>query len=262
MIANVALSVVLILMCASVMSLTAYAFFTHNVTSPVNVMQSASYDIELKAAEATELDGVWTFTNDTDAEKLFAFSLSKTAGSTAKVGYCEIVVSTDYASEAPDLMHHYYTAPIGKFLENGAEIEVNTRYYNIKVDAGKTAQVRIIAQWGSSANPPCESYINPPYLPPQTLSEEPQAEEPLEEEAQQEQEQAPAEEEEILEDEEQPSEEQPSEEQSSEEQPSAEEELPAEEEPPAEQEQPSAEQAPAEELPAEEEQTATETIQE
>lgn len=174
---KIGFSVVMILFCVAVMSLSAFAFFTHNMTTQVNSIQAASYDLEIASDDGLVAGGNGAYLLDNSAgteEKIYLFTLQKSAESTASVGYCKIMVATDMVNNAKaDGLYHYYSQPIGTYLENGAEVTVEKRTIYIRVAPLRKAEVTFSSQWGSTAEEPLEDkqYAWPGFSP-QTAEEE------------------------------------------------------------------------------------------
>ncbi len=174
---KIGFSVVMILFCVAVMSLSAFAFFTHNMTTQVNSIQAASYNLEIASDDGLVAgeNGAYLLDNSAGTEeKIYIFTLQKSAESTASVGYCKIMVATDMVNNAKaDGLYHYYSQPIGTYLENGAEVTVEKRAIYIRVAPLRKAEVTFSSQWGSTAEEPLEDkqYAWPGFSP-QTAEEE------------------------------------------------------------------------------------------
>ena len=176
LVARVAVSVALILLCMAIMNFTAYAYFSCNVSSGINTIQSARYDLditppaELASAVDNGLDendwtDVYVLDNSGNTEKTFSFTLTKSKDATAKVGYCKIEIKTDVndASNKDDVQR-FYTKPIGTYVENNTSVTVDSRNVEIVVAANKTATVTFVAEWGTCGEAPIEGEkIEPKY---------------------------------------------------------------------------------------------------
>ena len=169
LVARVAVSVALILLCMAIMNFTAYAYFSCNVSSGLNTIQSAKYDLDI--TPPTELASVadnnvnkndWTEiyvldNSGSTEEKNFSFTLAKSENTTAKVGYCKIEIKTDVndANNAGDVQR-FYTKPIGTYVENDIPVTNDSRTVTIAVAPNKTATVTFVAEWGTCGETPIE----------------------------------------------------------------------------------------------------------
>ena len=177
LVARVAVSVALILLCMAIMNFTAYAYFSCNVSSGLNTIQSAKYDLDI--TPPTELASVadnnvnkndWTEiyvldNSGSTEEKNFSFTLAKSENTTAKVGYCKIEIKTDVndANNAGDVQR-FYTKPIGTYVENDIPVTNDSRTVTIAVAPNKTATVTFVAEWGTCGETPIEGEtIEPTY---------------------------------------------------------------------------------------------------
>lgn len=152
--ARIAVYITIILVCMAAMSFTAYAYFSASVSSGVNNIQAASYDLDI-----VSLDGLvgennfYTLDNsDGSNSKEYKFTLTKSAASTASVGYGKIEIKTDINTDQTSQL--FYTEPIGKFQVNGEPVTDNDRTVTITVPAGKSARVWFISEWGTCAKEP------------------------------------------------------------------------------------------------------------
>ncbi len=116
-------SVGIIVACLAAMGITAFAFFSGNVTSSSNVIQSASYTISVSG---TAEDG--TYLCPLISGDIHQFTL--TASGTANTGYCKIKIGEQI----------YHTAQMAP----GESI-------TLTIVAGYGARITFIPQWGTSA---------------------------------------------------------------------------------------------------------------
>lgn len=177
LVARVAVSVALILLCMAIMNFTAYAYFSCNVSSGINTIQSARYDLDIdpptelastvdNGLDENDWTDVYVLDNSGNTEnKTFSFTLTKSKDATAKVGYCKIEIKTDVndASNKDDVQC-FYTKPIGTYVENGTPVTADSRNVKIVVAANKTATVTFVAEWGTCGETPIgEEQIKPEY---------------------------------------------------------------------------------------------------
>lgn len=143
MLTRISISVVFMLLCMVVMSLSAYAYFSASTTVYVHSIQSAIYQLSVTPSGMPQSsDNVYTLSAGT-----YCFDISKTAEDTASVGFCEIRVFPN--SGNPENYTSFYTEPIGTYLEDGGWKTVSGREVQIKVPDGRSVDVRFIAQWGT-----------------------------------------------------------------------------------------------------------------
>lgn len=159
MITRVVTTASVIVTCLVAMSFSAYAFFSHSLTSGVNRIQSAVYELEVTPKEGDSM-AVYTLKNADGTHELHEFKLAPSAETTASSGYGKIVVTTDGGADQA-----FYTPSIWK---SGTDVEGEERIHSytvqIKVPQGKTASVKFYSQWGTCAiAPPANGLIEPQY---------------------------------------------------------------------------------------------------
>lgn len=139
--ARLAVSITCIVLCMTAMGFTAYAFFTASVSSSMNQIQAASFDLEVQKIEPqTE-----TSSASHESEKtyilqpgIYDFILTKSGNATT--GYGEIKIGG----------HSIYTEQIGVVDETGTQIGTRT----VRIAVRQETIVEIIACWGTySGNP-------------------------------------------------------------------------------------------------------------
>lgn len=143
MMRRIALSVAFMVICMGAMSMSAYAFVTWNVTSGVNVIKSAHFDLNVHSLSKASADenGIYALT-----EGEHSFTLGH--GGDATTGYYKILIDDDRDSllaydpdEDRDVKWTYYSKQI---KEEGGDQTIT-----IIVPDGKTAYVEFIAEWGT-----------------------------------------------------------------------------------------------------------------
>lgn len=146
LIRTVATAVTMIL-CLAAMSFTAYAYFSYNVTSGFNRIQSASFDadVSIKITESktdTPVDVKKvksTCTAELEAGKTYSVTLSY-GESTSTTGFCVIT--------AKNCLNTYHTQQLWK-IPDANEKKANTITFSLTVS--KNTIVEILSHWGTSS---------------------------------------------------------------------------------------------------------------
>jgi len=139
--ARLAVSIVCIVLCMSAMGFSAYAYFTASVSSSMNQIQAASFDLEVQKIEPqTETssaahEGEKTYTLQPG---VYDFVLTKIGN--ASTGYGEIKIGEQ----------SFYTDQIGVVDENGTQMISRT----VRIAVMQETIVEIIACWGSFSGEP------------------------------------------------------------------------------------------------------------
>lgn len=149
MLARVAMTVVIMVVCLAAMSITAYAYFSHNVTSGSNTIKAASFytdvTVQITAEDGTAVDTIIT-TNTSDhkshsaeltANKTYIITVKHNERSTAQTGFV-IVTATDCDTK-------YHTQQLGRD-GNG-----NTHTISFKLKPGADTVVTFRSHWGTSS---------------------------------------------------------------------------------------------------------------
>ena len=147
MLARVAMTVVIMVVCLAAMSITAYAYFSHNVTSGSNIIKSASFytdvTVQITAEDGTAGDTITTNTSDhkshsaeLSANKTYTITVKHNDRSTAQTGF---VIVTAEGCET-----RYHTQQLGRD-GNG-----NTYTITFKLTPGANTIVTFRSHWGTS----------------------------------------------------------------------------------------------------------------
>lgn len=149
MLARVATTAIIMIVCLAAMSFTAYAYFSYNVTSGSNIIQAANFeaDVSIKIADANgeavtvnKIDSK-THTSVLEAKKTYYVTLVENKNSTATTGFCIIT-----AEGCADI---YHTQQLGvDAAAEGGKTETIT--FNINVSAKTT--VTFLSHWGTSSS--------------------------------------------------------------------------------------------------------------
>lgn len=155
---RIGISIATIIICLIALSVSAFAFFSHGVSSAKTNITSATYSLSVTSPDLTENNGAFSIENNSGAEKNYQFTISATDNTTASVGYCKIAVTTDYLDSASREISEqlFYTVPIWK---QGTEGKASSVQISITVPAGKSITARFISEWGSCAKTPVENGV-------------------------------------------------------------------------------------------------------
>ena len=97
MLTKVIISVIIIICCLATMSLSAYAFFSYEVTSVSNVIKSAKYNISITVYDSFNeqieviSDGLFAYKVSLNANKEYTVKIK--AYGTAQTGFCIVTAS-------------------------------------------------------------------------------------------------------------------------------------------------------------------------
>ncbi len=155
MLIRTAVTAVMMVICLAVMSFTAYAYFSHNVTSASNRIQSANFDakVSISIIEKTTKNSVEeapqnsvevkkvksTCTAELKAGKTYDVTISY-GESTASTGFCVIT--------AQNCLETYHTQQLWK-TPNPSEGKLSSITFSLKVS--KDTTVEILSHWGTSS---------------------------------------------------------------------------------------------------------------
>ena len=145
MIVQVAMSVSIIVMCLAAMSLSAYAFFSYNVTSASNTIKAANFEAKVDVQIADKngepvpvtTSGDNTHTAELKANTEYFITLQATDRSTAKTGF--VVITAENCDSK------YHTEQLGKDSNGNAK----TVTFWLKPNAATT--VTFLSRWGTSS---------------------------------------------------------------------------------------------------------------
>ena len=147
MLTRVAMTVMIMVMCLAAMSITAYAYFSYNITSGSNIIKSASFytdvTVQITAEDGTAGDTITTNTSDhkshsaeLSANKTYTITVKHNDRSTAQTGF---VIVTAEGCET-----RYHTQQLGRD-GNG-----NTYTITFKLTPGANTIVTFRSHWGTS----------------------------------------------------------------------------------------------------------------
>lgn len=147
MLTRIAMTVTIVIMCLAAMSITAYAYFSYNITSGSNIIKSASFytdvTVQITAEDGTAVDTITTNTSDhkshsaeLSANKTYTITLKHNDRSTAQTGF---VIVTAEGCETK-----YHTQQLGR------DGDGNTYTITFKLTPGANTVVTFRSHWGTS----------------------------------------------------------------------------------------------------------------
>ena len=145
--ARLAVSITCIVLCMFAMGFTAYAYFTASISSNMNQIQAASFDLEVQKIEPqTE-----TSSASYEAEKtyrlktgsIYKFVLAKHGN--ASTGYCKIVLTPNDVTSKETSEAVFYTQQFGQV--GGQNETINER--EIYITVGVETTVKFVPCWGT-----------------------------------------------------------------------------------------------------------------
>ncbi len=152
MLMHVAMSVVIIVMCLAAMSLSAYAYFSYNVTSGLNTIKSANFEtsvsIQITDSDGKAVDAPKPITTNYKLYKIadlklgewYTVTVTPTERSTAKTGF--IIVTATGCNE----IYHTQQLGIDENVPGGKTPEIK-----FQLMITDTTDVVLEAHWGTSS---------------------------------------------------------------------------------------------------------------
>lgn len=156
MLARVAAIIAIMIMCLAAMSLTAYAYFSYNVTSGSNIIKAANFETEVSIqitdadGKAVENNNITPITSDhknfriegLEVGKWYNITIKPTDRSTAQTGF--IIVSVD---KGCNVTYHTQQLGVDENVEGGKTPEI--RFKLMITDA---TNVILESHWGTSSH--------------------------------------------------------------------------------------------------------------
>lgn len=147
MLTRIAMNVTIVIMCLAAMSITAYAYFSYNITSGSNIIKSASFytdvTVQITAEDGTAVDTITTNKSDhkshsaeLSANKTYTITVKHNDRSTAQTGF---VIVTAEGCETK-----YHTQQLGR------DGDGNTYTITFKLTPGANTVVTFRSHWGTS----------------------------------------------------------------------------------------------------------------
>lgn len=146
MLTRLTMTITVVIMCLAAMGITAYAYFSHNVTSSFNMIKAANFDLTVSVVvtnnETTDTvmatnDNTYTLTSGT-----YTVSLKK-AG-TAKTGFCIIETTVG------DTKTIYHTQQIGKDVNSETDGKDSISFILNLTTITSNVTVKFTPHWGTS----------------------------------------------------------------------------------------------------------------
>ncbi len=145
MIARVVTAVVITIICLAAISITTYAYFSSNITSGTNIIQTATFETQVKVqinnenGKAVDIikSNQKSFTAELKANTEYYITLQHTAQSTAKTGF--VIITAEKSNT------RYHTQQIGKD-ENGKSETIT-----FWIKPNKDTKVTFLSCWGTSS---------------------------------------------------------------------------------------------------------------
>lgn len=150
MITRAAVSVIVMLFCLAAMGITAYAYFSHDVTSNTNSIKAANFEAEVSISitesdnstpvDVAKKDNV-SYTADLKADKTYTVILSESSNSTATTGFCVVT-----AIGCTDV---YHTQQLGADASKAGGV---TQEITFQLTVTDDTTVTFLSHWGTSSH--------------------------------------------------------------------------------------------------------------
>ena len=150
MLTRIAMTVTIVIMCLAAMSITAYAYFSYNITSGSNIIKAAHFETKVSIQitdeneEAVDINPITsnyqTYKVGLDAGKIYTVTITPTENSTAKTGF--VVITANGCEKT------YHTQQLGIDTNIG---EGETKTISFKLIVTDKTDVHFLAHWGTSS---------------------------------------------------------------------------------------------------------------
>lgn len=140
MLMRTALTVVIMVVCLFAMSFTAYAYFSHNVTSGFNIIKAAHFEAQITVNDGTNnvaLTKDGKYQTATLPAGDYTIKLEH-GSSTADTGFCVITIGDTV----------YHTGQIGEDVARGLERDASVTF-TLKVSS--ETNIKVLSHWGTSS---------------------------------------------------------------------------------------------------------------
>lgn len=153
MMLRVALTVIFMVACLAAMSFMAYAYFSSDVSTGVNDIKAASFDLSVSVTNSTNntvpvksVDDK-TYTYELEAGE-YKINLKPADSSTTKNGFCVITVAAigETATDETPIVYHTQQLGADGRAEGGKRDSIA-----FTLTLGKKATVKFLAHWGTSS---------------------------------------------------------------------------------------------------------------
>ena len=141
MLTRVAMTIVIMVMCLAAMSITAYAYFSHNVTSGSNIIKAANFEANVSITITDSNNEPVAVTKDGKIQTAILeagkYTIELTRGnSTADTGFCVITIGDKT----------YYTDQIGVDMKK--DLDGATVKFYLWLSA--PTKIEVLSRWGTS----------------------------------------------------------------------------------------------------------------
>ena len=150
MLTRIAMTVTIVIMCLAAMSITAYAYFSYNISSGSNIIKAAHFETKVSIQitdeneEAVDINPITsnyqTYKVGLDAGKTYTVTITPTENSTAKTGF--VVITANGCEKT------YHTQQLGIDTNIG---EGETKTISFKLIVTDKTDVHFLAHWGTSS---------------------------------------------------------------------------------------------------------------
>ena len=145
MMTRLAVTVVTMLLCLFAMTLTAYAYFSYNVSSAFNVIKSSNFDVSIQITDNESEVAVNKIDNTThtvylEADKTYSVTLDESENSTANTGFCIVT------AQGCPLVYHTQQLGADESAEGG-----RTDIIKFELKVNVSTVVNFISHWGTSS---------------------------------------------------------------------------------------------------------------
>ncbi len=153
MLTRITLTALIMILCLAAMGVTAYAYFSCNVTSGFNVIRAANFDAEVSVWRQNGEEVTLTHENGnthiaTLSTDTYTINISMSSNSTATTGFC--IVTVDGVK--------YHTQQLSK-----NETTPNSQSFSFTLEASSSVDLRILEHWGTSSSY-CDPERHPNYI--------------------------------------------------------------------------------------------------
>ena len=142
--ARLAVSIVCIVLCMGAMGFSAYAYFTASVSSNMNQIQAANFDLNVQKIEPQTKTSSASYESEkiyTLQSGVYDFVLEMSDNATATTGYCQIVIIKSDGTNGESV----YTQQFGKIEEQKEPVRART----IRIQVATDTKVKFVPCWGT-----------------------------------------------------------------------------------------------------------------
>ncbi len=146
MLTRVVTTVTIVILCLAAMSFTAYAYFSHDITSGSNTIQAAKFEAQITVTSTEQNGGTVNPSSTSGKKTVFTFADTGTytvelekGSSSAKTGFCIVTVGNE----------EYHTQQIGVDINANNE-QRDLVSFTLKINE-PNAVVTIESHWGTSS---------------------------------------------------------------------------------------------------------------